>query len=136
MFVMVAYRIAFESFVGPSQAATRRLLPCASSRLIASPATTGSSTSRPKAIINEAIDICWISKPSNCMKPNVMARVTGIEIAISSAERHSQIAQVQQRSVAGLANGRAIDVLQRSEFVGLLQFDAAAACVQRAGGDR
>src|SRR5207248_992896 len=30
----------------------------------------------------------------------------------------------------------AIDVFQRSEFVGLLQLDVAPACVQRAGGDR
>src|SRR5215212_9513635 len=166
MLVIVAYRIAFESLVGPSQAATRRLLPCASSRLIASPATTGSSTSRPKAMINEAIDICWISRPSNCMKPNVMATVTGIEIAMTSAERSSkpfdlvalthfhgygdgtpaaptarvpvrierkktrrvlvtsardsEIAQIQQSSVAGLANSRAIDVRQRPEFVRLL----------------
>ena len=106
MFVMVAYRIAFESFVGPSQAATRRLLPCASSRLIASPATTGSSTSSPKAMISEAIDICWISRPSNCMKPNVMARVTGIEIAISSAERHSQNPISETKITSAIASSK------------------------------
>jgi len=48
----------------------------------------------------------------------------------------SQIAQIHKSSVAGLANRRAIDVLQRSEFVGLLQLDAAPACIQRTGGDR
>src|SRR5207247_4642925 len=48
----------------------------------------------------------------------------------------SQIAQIQQCSVAGLANGRAIDVRQRPKFVGLLQLDAAPARVERASGDR
>src|SRR5205807_7224529 len=56
-------------------------------------------------------------------------------VLVTSA-RDSQIAQIQQSSVAGLANRHAIDVRQRPEFVGLLQFDAAPACVQGAGGDR
>src|SRR5215475_10934975 len=59
MLVMVANMIAFASLVGPHHAATTLGCPAARSRLIASPATTGSSTSRPKAMISEAIETCW-----------------------------------------------------------------------------
>ena len=48
MLVIVANRIACASLVGPSHAATTRGCPSASSRLMASPATTGSSTSKPE----------------------------------------------------------------------------------------
>src|SRR5262245_6305907 len=90
MFVIVAYRIAVASLVGPSQAATTGGWPNARSLLIASPATTGSSTSKPSAIISVAIETCCKSMPSRCIMPNVIASVTGIEIAINNAERHSQ----------------------------------------------
>ncbi len=58
MLVIVANKIAVASLVGPSQAATSGRQPSASERLMASPATTGSSTSRPSAKINDAIEIC------------------------------------------------------------------------------
>jgi hypothetical protein len=57
---------------------------------MASPATTGSSTSRPSAMISEAIDTCCTSRPSISIMPNVIASVMGIDSAISSADRHSQ----------------------------------------------
>ena len=65
MLVIVAYIIAVASFVGPSQAATPRRLPAASSRLMASPATTGSSTSRPSAMISVAMETCCRSMPQH-----------------------------------------------------------------------
>ena len=64
--------------------------PSASARLIESPAITGSSTSNPRAMINVATETCWISMPSRYIAPKVIARVMGMEIAISSADRHSQ----------------------------------------------
>ncbi len=48
MLVIVANRIARESRVGPHHAAVSGGNPAPSSRLIASPATTGSSTSKPE----------------------------------------------------------------------------------------
>ena len=58
MLVMVANTIAFASLVGPSQDARSRGEPEPSSRLIASPATTGMSTSKPSAMISVAIETC------------------------------------------------------------------------------
>src|SRR5438094_8099804 len=58
MFVIVANRIAVASLVGPSHAAVLDFQPAASEFLIASLATTGSSMSRPSAMINDAIEIC------------------------------------------------------------------------------
>ena len=49
---------------GTQPSCDHRRWPWASARLIASPATTGSSTSRPSAMISEATDTCWISSPS------------------------------------------------------------------------
>src|SRR5689334_13318357 len=83
MFVIVANMIAFASLVGPHHAATTLGCPAAKSRLIASPATTGSSTSKPNAMINEAIETCWRSMPSTYIMPNVIASVIGIESAIN-----------------------------------------------------
>src|SRR5262245_19160424 len=90
MFVMVANKIADASFVGPSHAATTRGQPSPSDLLIASPATTGSSTNKPSARINDAMEICCTSSPSSCMKPKVIAKVIGMHSAINSADRHSQ----------------------------------------------
>ena len=64
MLVIVAYMMAVAIFVGPSQGATMRGCPSASMRLMESPATTGSSTSSPSAMISDATDTCWISMPS------------------------------------------------------------------------
>ena len=69
MFVIVAKRIARASFVGPSHAETMGGCPRARSRLMASPATTGSSTSSPSAMMSEAIEICCRSIPSKYMSP-------------------------------------------------------------------
>ena len=41
-------------------------------------------------MMSEAIDTCCTSMPSTLIIPNVIARVSGIASAISSAERHSQ----------------------------------------------
>ena len=59
-------------------------------RLIESPATTGSSTSNPRAMIRVATETCWMSMPRRYIMPNVIASVMGMEIAMSRAERHSQ----------------------------------------------
>ena len=90
MFLIVAKRIAVASFVGPSHVATSGDFPSFNARLMASPATTGSSTSRPRAMMSEATDTCCRSTPRTDIIPNVIATVIGIESAISSAERHSQ----------------------------------------------
>ena len=76
--VMVANMMAVASLVGPSQAATVRGFPPSSSRLMASMATTGSSTNSPRAMISDAMETCWMSTPSTSIMPNVMASVTGI----------------------------------------------------------
>ena len=55
---MVAKIIAFASLVGPIQDARSLGEPAANSRLIASPATTGMSTSKPRAMIKVAIETC------------------------------------------------------------------------------
>ena len=55
---MVAKIIAFASFVGPIHDARSRGEPEPSSRLIASPATTGISTSKPRAMISVAMETC------------------------------------------------------------------------------
>ena len=60
---------AWRACVGPSQAASSRGVPWPSSRLIASPATTGMSTSRPSAMISVAIETCWRSMPSDVHDP-------------------------------------------------------------------
>ncbi len=89
-FVSVAKKIARASRVGPIHAAISRGIPPASSRSIASPATTGMSTRSPSAMISVAIDTCWMSTPSISIAPNVIASVTGMDVAISSAERQFQ----------------------------------------------
>ena len=53
-------------------------------------ATTGSSTSSPSAMMSEAMEICCRSIPSIAIIPKVIARVSGMLIASSVAERHSQ----------------------------------------------
>jgi len=50
--------IAVMSFVGPSHEAISGGAPLASEFLIASPETTGTSTSRPSAMIRVAMDTC------------------------------------------------------------------------------
>ena len=57
---------------------------------MASPATTGSSTSSPSAIISDAIDTCCRSMPSAYIEAKVSASVNGMASAMTSAERHSQ----------------------------------------------
>jgi hypothetical protein len=57
---------------------------------MASLATTGSSTGRPSARINEAIETCCKSTPSTCIIPKVIDSVSGIDAATSRAERHSR----------------------------------------------
>jgi hypothetical protein len=57
MLITVANRIACRSRHGPSHAPASRPRPLAYSRLIASEATTGSSTSMPSAMISAAIEI-------------------------------------------------------------------------------
>src|SRR6266850_5423910 len=56
--VIVAKMIAVISFVGPSHEATGGGKPPASEFLIASPDTTGTSTSRPSAMISVAMETC------------------------------------------------------------------------------
>src|SRR5258705_5543939 len=90
MLVTVTYMMAVASFVGPSQAAITGGLPSASERLMESPAITGSSTNNPRAMIKVATETCWISTPIRYKTPNVIASVTGMDMAISKAERHSQ----------------------------------------------
>src|SRR5947209_6346528 len=90
MFVTVANAIVLNSLVGPSQAAMDLGWPAPSSRTIASPDTTGTSTSRPRAIINEAMETCWRSIPSVLITPNVIAKVIGIDTAMSSEVRQLQ----------------------------------------------
>jgi len=41
-------------------------------------------------MISDPIEICCRSSPSTDMKPAVIASVSGIDSAISNAERHSQ----------------------------------------------
>jgi hypothetical protein len=57
---------------------------------MASPATTGSSTSRPRAMIKEASETCCRSIPRLKIMPKVSARVVGMESMTSRAERHSR----------------------------------------------
>ena len=90
MLVTVAYIMAVASLVGPSHAEMTLGCPSASARLIESPAITGSSTNRPRAMIKVATETCWISMPSRYNTPKVIARVMGMEMAISRADRHSQ----------------------------------------------
>ena len=90
IFVTVAYAIVLNSFVGPSHAAVDLGWPSPSSRTIASPDTTGTSTSSPSAMISEAIETCCRSIPSVLMTPNVIASVIGMDAAISMAVRQLQ----------------------------------------------
>ncbi len=41
-------------------------------------------------MINVATETCWMSMPSRYNTPKVIASVMGMEIAISTADRHSQ----------------------------------------------
>ena len=90
MFVSVAKKMAVASLVGPSHAAMSRGKPAARPRLMPSPATTGTSTSRPSAMINVATDTCCKSIPNIYETPKVMPSVIGIARAMMSARRHSQ----------------------------------------------
>ena len=90
MLVIVANIMALASFVGPSQAAARDGWPRTRSRLMASPATTGSSISSPSAMISVAIETCCRSIPSIKIIPYVMASVSGMEMAIRRGARHSK----------------------------------------------
>ena len=114
MFVTVAYMIAVASFVGPSHDATIGGCPAASSRFIESPATTGSSTSSPSAMISVAIDTCCRSMPSKRIIPKDMRSVNGIDSAISSAERHSQNPINETMTTSAIASYRL--VMKRSMF--------------------
>jgi hypothetical protein len=49
----------------------------------------GASTSRPSAAVSAAIETCCKSIPIIWDKPRVIATVTGIDMATSSALRHS-----------------------------------------------
>src|SRR5215469_17243703 len=113
-FVIVAKRIACASFVGPSQAEITGGCPSSSARLIESPATTGSSTSNPRAMIRVATETCWISTPSRCVNPNVIASVMGIDTAISTAERHSQKPMSDTSTTSAIASYSAS--MNRSTF--------------------
>jgi len=64
--------------------------PAPSSRTIASPDTTGTSTNNPSAMISEAIETCCRSIPRVLITPNVMASVMGIDAAIRMAVRQLQ----------------------------------------------
>src|SRR5580704_1773545 len=64
--------------------------PAPSSRTIASPDTTGTSTNSPSAMISEAIETCCRSIPSVLMTPNVIASVIGMDTAIRMAVRQLQ----------------------------------------------
>ena len=88
--MIVANAIVLNSFVGPSQAATDLGWPAPSSRTIASPDTTGTSTNSPSAMISEAIETCCRSIPRVLMTPNVIASVIGIDTAIRMAVRQLQ----------------------------------------------
>src|ERR1700755_2246744 len=90
IFVPVANAIVLNSLVGPSHAAVDLGWPSPSSRAIASPETTGTSTSNPRAMISEAIETCCRSIPRVLMTPNVIASVIGIDAAISRAVRQLQ----------------------------------------------
>src|SRR5215469_3907051 len=90
IFVRVANAIVLNSFVGPSHAAVDLGWPAPSSRTIASPDTTGTSTSKPRAMISEAIETCCRSIPRVLMTPKVIASVIGIDAAINKAVRQLQ----------------------------------------------
>src|SRR6201984_2999986 len=90
IFVTVAYAIVLNSFVGPNHAAVDLGWPSPSSRTIASPDTTGTSTSNPRAMISEAIETCCRSIPRVLMTPNVIASVIGIDAAINMDVRQLQ----------------------------------------------
>src|SRR6185295_10059041 len=59
------------------------------SRLMASEATTGSSTSIPNAMMSAAMEIWCNGIPASAMPPNVIATVSGIAVATTNAERQS-----------------------------------------------
>ena len=81
---------AVASLVGPSFTLLRDAAsPSARPRLMPSPATTGTSTSRPSAMMSVATDTCCRSMPNMYVTPKVMARVIGIARAMMSARRHS-----------------------------------------------
>jgi len=90
MFVIVANAITLNSLVGPSHAAIALGSPSPSSRTMASPETTGTSTRSPSAIISEAMETCWRSMPSVFITPNVIASVMGIAAATKTAVRQLQ----------------------------------------------
>src|SRR5580700_8645341 len=104
MFVTVAYMMAVASLLGPSHAEMILGCPSANERLIESPAITGSSTNRPRAIIKVATETCWISMPNRYSEPNVIARVMGMEMAISRADRHSQKPSHDTRTTRTIAS--------------------------------
>src|SRR5262250_2060641 len=119
MLVIVANIMALASLVGPSQAATRGGWPRTRSRLMASPATTGSSTRSPSAMISVAIETCCKSIPSINIMPYVMASVSGIEMAMRRGARHDQIVrQMLPHGCEGLLDSRAklADLLARAHL--------------------
>ncbi|MCZ7635601.1 MAG: hypothetical protein M5U12_05850 [Verrucomicrobia bacterium] len=89
MLISVPNRIGRRSRHGPSQAARPRGCPCASSRLMPSEATTGSSTNSPNARIKAAIEIWCSGTPNQAIPTSVKATVSGIASATTSAERPS-----------------------------------------------
>ena len=60
------------------------------------PATTGSSTSSPSAMISEAIETCCRSIPSIKTMPYVMASVSGMEMAIRRSAPFQEAQQGHQ----------------------------------------
>ena len=55
-------------------------------------------------MMSEAIETCWTSIPSRCIMPNVIESVSGIAIAMSSAERHSQKPTSATRITSAIAS--------------------------------
>src|ERR1700683_2189322 len=104
MLVTVAYMIAVASLVGPSQAAMTRGCPSANARLMESPAITGSSTNRPRAMISVATENCWISLQSRYKTQKVIARVMEMKMAISKADRHSQKTSHDTNTTSAMAS--------------------------------
>jgi len=83
---------------------------------MASPATTGSSTSNPSAMTSAAIETCQISIPSAAHIPRVMATAIGIDSATIRALRHSMnsMATTTTMTIASTRQSRNSSILCRT----------------------
>src|SRR2546428_685880 len=114
---MVAYIIAWASFVGPTQAAVTRGLPSTTPPLIASPATTGSSTINPRLMVNDAIDHFCKSMPLSLrIARGEISLVTGPALVITADI--DDIAGVNRCTGVGGADDHTPEFVDMVEFTG------------------